>query len=63
MNVGYDSILTSTVHVVKLREIIVVASAATLLTVSCNNYRAWVAHREDSTPSTYILRNDDSYTQ
>ena len=56
MNVGYENILTSTLHVVKLCELIAVAAAdtqlistanaAALLTVSGCNYLAWVAcHR------------------
>ena len=40
MNVGYDNTLTFTLHVVKSREIIAVASAAALLTVSGCNYLA-----------------------
>ena len=73
---GYDNILTSTLPFVKLREIISVAavdtqqlqtistaSAAVLLTVRGCNYLAWVTRGENSTPSTYIIRNADSYTQ
>ena len=87
MNVGYDNILTSTctLLVVKLREIITVAAADTqqlelsamqvklhgLLTVSGCKYLAWVAHGENSTPSTYnykktttciFIRNNFAYT-
>ena len=54
MNVGYDNILTSTLHVVKLHDRIAAAAADThqlqlsaLLTVSSCNYFAWVAHEKN----------------
>ena len=54
MSVGYDNILTSTLHVVKLREIIAVAAADNYVR-GCN-YLALVTHGENLTPSTYIIK-------
>ena len=57
MNVGYDNILTSTLQVIKLYEIITVAaadtpaalaSAAALLTVSGCNYLNNFVYMDDS---------------